>query len=137
MRTYLHALVHSLLASVAGLIAGCVLVGIAIGLHAQFESPDRFTTLSGGWGAGLFVTVFAVIYGFFPSLLYGAPLYALLLNRGHANFLSALAIGVSPGLVLLATGSDWAGLFLMYGVAVSLCTHLFAWRFQRSKAPAT
>ena len=49
----------------------------------------------------------SVVYSMFCGIpwivVFGAPVYALLKKRGWANLGSALALGVAPGLALLAS----------------------------------
>jgi hypothetical protein len=128
MNNYWRVLGHSMLYVLGGLICGCVIAALLIGVWTAFESGFSFSDLAAGWAIGLFIGMFAVMLGFFPALLYGAPAYAGLLCLGYASYVTAAVIGALPGLGLLAFGSDWGGLFLGYGVPVALCTHFLAKR---------
>jgi hypothetical protein len=126
MSSFSQALVRSLLATLGGLLLGCVLVAALAGLYFQATDPAPFTIVSAGWAASALVSAFALAYGVFPALMVGAPLYALLLRHGWANFLSAPCIGILPGLALLAFEQTFAFLFLAYGASVAACTHFIA-----------
>jgi hypothetical protein len=124
-------LLHSAISSVLGLVAGCVLVGAVVGpVLLAFEATDApITEMLKGSVLGLFISFFAMMFGFLPALLYGAPLYAWLRRRGYANVATAILLGALPGLVMLPFTSEWGGAVLTYGIGVSLCTHLIASRF--------
>jgi hypothetical protein len=126
MSSFSQALVRSLLATLGGLLLGCVLVAALAGLYFQATDPEPFTSVSTGWAASALVSAFALAYGVFPALMVGAPLYALLLRHGWANFLSAVCVGILPGLALLAFEQNFAFLFLAYGASVAACTHFVA-----------
>jgi len=131
MEPYSRVLLHSALASVAGLIAGCVLIGVVVGpILLAFDAKDApLTEMLKGSVLGLFISFFAMMFGFLPALLYGAPLYAWLRRRGYANVLTASVLGAVPGLLLLPANPEWGWALLTYGIGVSLCTHLIAARF--------
>ena len=67
---------------------------------------------------------FAMAFGGFMVLLYGAPAYTLVELRGKVTWPVVLALGAIPGLVMglwvEASGIIWAGL----GIIVSAATHL-------------
>ena len=44
-----------------------------------------------------FLSAQTYAYGLITVLLYGAPIYAFLAQRGHANWLAAAVLGVAPG----------------------------------------
>ena len=74
-------------------------------------------------GAAALVFGYTLIIGFLPVVLFGAPLYALLLSTGRASFLAAVGIGIAPGLGLYFVAWDLGAMAAIGGVFVALCTH--------------
>ena len=81
-----------MLASIAGLIAGCLLVGVVVGpILLAFDAAEApVSTMLKASVLGLFISFFAMMFGFLPALLYGAPLYAWLRRSGRANLVTAV-----------------------------------------------
>ena len=89
--------------------------------------------------SGYLAFIFTFVLGFLPVALCGAPLYALAELKGKANWGTAAAIGVFPGLLgLLITvtmpldsgslGGDIVMPSIFAGAFVSLVTHLLCKR---------
>ncbi|HEU0067997.1 MAG TPA: hypothetical protein VFQ26_01885 [Nitrospiraceae bacterium] len=84
------------------------------------------------WGLALktvrLTMFFAMAFGGFMVLLYGAPAYALVELRGKITWPVVLALGAIPGLVMAlwvgGSGIIWAGL----GIIVSAATHFLVSR---------
>lgn len=130
MQSYSQSLVRSLLATLGGLPLGCCLVAIFSGVYLQLTSLAAFTSISPGWAAAALFSTFALIYGLLPALVLGASMYAFLLYKGRANYLTAILIGMLPGLALTLFDLDFALFFLVYGVSVAGCTHFIASKFR-------
>ena len=89
----------------------------------------------------MFIAPFAYASGQAFVLFYGAPLYALLSQRGFANWLTAALVGVLPGVVVLLIAASAVRplrttglglLFLVYGLFVALTTHATMVRVART-----
>jgi len=86
MDTFTRTLVDAALASIGGLIVGCLFGGLAVGPYILLSGTVSFQGLAAGCLIGLVIALLAAMYGALPTLLYGAPLYALLVRSGHANY---------------------------------------------------
>ena len=128
MKSFPRVLLYVLLATVGGLLAGCVLGSLAMGLYTLLAEGVPHSISAGALALGLVMAMVAVIYGFLPALLYGAPAYALLFKWGHANYLTVSVLGALPGLALLLIQPDFGGMFLVFGIPVAWCTHFLAGR---------
>lgn len=133
MSTFPRSLVRAFLSTLGGLPLGCAAVAALSGLYIQVTGPEPFSSISPGWAAGGLVSFFALVYGAIPALLVGAPLYALLLHRGWATYLSAVLVGILPGLALLPIEQGLAYFFLAYGAPVAAATHFTASRLGGSR----
>jgi len=108
--------------SVGGLAAGSVAASAVLSLARFF--PNTFSLVAAAISLWLLFALYGFVLGLLPTLFYGAPLYALARRLGRDSYLVAGAIGVAPGLVLLAYAGDW--LILAYGGLTGLATHFFA-----------
>jgi uncharacterized membrane protein len=128
MGRYSEHVVYSLLATLAGLPIGCLLGGVGFGLFSYLSGPGPWETLSAALLLGGAVALVAVLVGVVPALLYGVPAYAFVSYRGRANSVTALGIGLFPGLITLPFSKDLAVFVLVFGPCVALVTHLVAKR---------
>lgn len=128
MKSFWRVVLFVLPAAVGGLFAGCVLGGLALGFYSLLAEGGTYSNFAAGWAFGLFVAMFAVMYGVLPVVLYGAPIYALLFRWRRTNYLTVSVAGLIPGLVLLLAQPSLAGAFLGFGIIVAWCTHFLAKR---------
>jgi hypothetical protein len=128
MVKYSQYLTYSLLATLAGLPVGCVVGGLLIGFYGLLAETGDLGQFPGAFTFGLFVAMVAAFIGILPSFVYGAPLYALLSKHNVANALTALSIGIIPGLLALPFEPSMAVFVLLFGACIALATHLFAKR---------
>jgi predicted cobalt transporter CbtA len=87
-------------------------------------SPNSFSLVAAATSLWLLFALYGFVLGLLPTLLYGAPLYALARRAERCSYLVAGVIGAAPGLVLLAYTGDW--IILAYGSLTGLATHFFA-----------
>jgi hypothetical protein len=120
-------LTYALLGSLGALPLGCVGGGIILGVWS-YLLPGGMAGFWPNLGLGAFVGLVAILIGILPTLLYGAPAYAFVASRYKPSLLASLAIGALPGLILLAFSSDWATLFLLFGLPVAICLHILTSR---------
>ena len=123
MGNFSQHLKNSLLATLAGLPVGCMLGGLLFAAYALLVVPGG---LRGGSGVLLLIVMAAAYFAFLPSLIYGAPLYALFAKRGWANLPCALAIGVAPGVLVYFWEPSVALFIFLFGGCISVATHFFA-----------
>lgn len=117
----------------SGLLLGCLVVGLGLSIFITGPQTPFFPE---ALLQALAIAGIAALFGFPLCLAYGLPLYALLLYKKRATYLSAFAIGALPVLLLVASRStEW--LFIgSLSVAVALSTHFSArhWPFFRALA---
>jgi hypothetical protein len=101
------------LALVAFSAVAAVLVTAAMARYGQ--APDAATI------AGTFA--FIALCGAPLVVLFGAPAYWALLRSGQAGWLSTLAVGVMPGLLLVAAFGPFGLIFCACGAPVAALTH--------------
>ena len=131
MKRYAWLVVYSAPAALGGLLLGAIFSGLGFGLFGLLSPDTGFSHFAVGWSFGLFMAMFALMIGVLPVLLYGAPAYALTMYFSRASYFTATVLGFVPGLVLLAFGSSYGGMFLMFGAPVAWCTHYLAKRSPR------
>lgn len=116
----------SFTAILVGLPVGSIMGGLGFSLYSLVTGSQEYAGLGDAIQTGLFFSLFAVLIGFLPALLYGAPLHALLARRGVSNCWSSAALGAVPGAVLLIR-SPGLGLIAMYfGVCIAIASQWFA-----------
>jgi hypothetical protein len=132
---FARCLGRSLLASLFGLVAGCLLGSALTGIFSLLFSHDH---PGGSVGLALYLSMFSILFGAIPVLTYGALGYALLLRFDKAGYVGAAAIGVAPGVLIMAVSpGEFAAIYLGFGLLVALCTHFGAGRlFRRAEAGA-
>jgi hypothetical protein len=116
-------LTYALLGSLGALPLGCVGGGVIFGAWS-YLLPGGMAGFWSNLGLGAIVGLVAILIGILPTLLYGAPAYALVATRYKPSLLASLVIGALPGLALLALSLDWATLFLLFGLPVAICLHI-------------
>lgn len=100
MEKVINNIIRSVAYSIGGLFSGSIIMSIIIGLAAQTHDSITISGIKSGYGAGVFASIFVIMTGFIPVLLYGAPLYALTRLYGRASFLLSALIGAAPGVFL-------------------------------------
>ena len=104
-------------------VTALVVVGSALsGLSALIASLAESSALSVVDSAKIvFTTVFLI--GSLPVILFGAPLYTLLLYFNKVTWTAVLAIGATPGLCLLLFEIEIGLYSLVCGLLVATITH--------------
>jgi hypothetical protein len=124
---YLHYLAGALFATLGGLPLGSFIGGLTCAVVVLIVDAAGVADLPAAAGLGLMIAAIAIVVGFLPAFLYGAPLYALLVAKRRANFVSVALLGGAPGLVLvLMDPAGFGGFVLGFGIAVALATHHIA-----------
>jgi hypothetical protein len=120
-RRYRNHLAKAELASLAALL----IVAVAFAGVAAFQVwAHPANQLFGLTATAALFFGYTFLIGLFPVALFGAPLYAKLAYMGKASWLSALTIGIVPGLLFLFVAKDLALYSIVGGVVISLATHL-------------
>lgn len=128
MTLYGQHLAYSAFAALAGLPVGCLLVGLLMGAFGWLSEAGSLGDVTQVFFVAMSIAVVAMLIGLLPALLYGVPFYAWLSYRQWANGFTALGAGLLPGLAVMPFDADIAVFVLIFGAAVALCTHGFAWR---------
>ena len=128
MKRFAWLVSYSISAAIGGLLLAAILVGLGIGFYGLIKSGLSFSNFASNWSLGLYMAMFAVMFGVFPVLLYGAPAYALSVYTGRASYLVSACIGGLPGLLLLPFDPDYGLLILLFAVPTAVITHFFAKR---------
>lgn len=132
--TYGRRLLLTLLCAQLPLIVGVVLPLIGgVALFAVLGGGVSYPTVK----FRAFLSAQTYAYGLITVLVYGAPIYAFLAQRGRANWITAAALGVGPGVAALLIGIYPSGrladanvtigpIVMACGVFVALGTHALA-----------
>lgn len=118
-------------------LVALAICGVAVGIFVLVQtSGGAAPFLRHHLELALISAAITVYLGFVPVVAFGAPIYAAWARRTRLPALSAVAIGVVPGLVLLwpGRGRELAPFAISCGAAVALITHVW---FKRSYAPLT
>lgn len=124
MNRYSQHLTYTLLATLFALPLGSFAAGLMIGFHGLVVASGDFAKFPEALGFAMSAALLAVLLGVLPALVYGAPVYAWLSRHHYANALTAIGVGALPGVLLLPSEPLFAGLVLLFGVCVSVTTHL-------------
>lgn len=118
MRTLLKV---ELIALVALCLASIAVGFLAFG-QAHLISNNIFTPLE----TAIVTGGHAALWGFLPTVIYGAPIYLLLRLRHLDRWINVLAVGILPGMVILLISIP-VGLYAIFaGAAVSSLTHFLS-----------
>jgi hypothetical protein len=128
MKRFAWIVSYSISAAIGGLLLAAILVGLGIGFYGLFDSGLSLSKFASNWSLGLYMAMFAVMFGVLPVLFYGAPAYALSVFTGRASYLMSVCIGGLPGLSLLVVDSYFGLLLLLFGVPTAVITHFLAKR---------
>jgi hypothetical protein len=104
-------------------LGSLIVLGALLSAYFAFETWRTPDDLFSPLGAALTVFGCTMIIGFFPVVLFGAPLYAFLLSSGRASWFAAICLGVLPGVLLYFVAWDLATFAAAGGIFVALCTH--------------
>ena len=115
---------------VVGATAFAALVSIAalMAIVAAVDSANSTNALLSPRSAATVTFGYTVIIGTLPALLFGTPAYVLLLQKGHARWQYAMALGALPGLAILPFDQNLGFWATTCGVFVALVTHVVAHR---------
>ena len=117
--TFLRRLAKTELAALAALLAVAILVAGFSAVRAWL-APSAVLGIA---GTAAIVFSYILIIGSIPAFAFGAPVYALLWHRGKVSWVTALAIGLLPGLALLFAATELGLWSLACGAIVALATH--------------
>lgn len=117
--TYARRFARSSLIAMLGLFVVAVLIGGATAVQAHLAESAMLPAWS--WAQIGFGYTLAV--GTLPVLLYGAPCYAWLAQRGLANWRNSLLLGIAPGLAAAFIDIELAAWAVACGTAVAAFTH--------------
>ena len=117
--TFLRRLAKTELAALAALVAVAILLAGFSAVQAWL-APSAVLGIA---GSAAIVFGYILIIGSIPAFAFGAPVYALLWHRGKVSWVTALAIGLLPGLALLFVAKDLGLWSLACGATVALATH--------------
>jgi hypothetical protein len=132
-RTMKASFAHAYRHGVPALVV-CLPVAALIGLAAGIAEWNVVI----GVGLAVAFGMYATVGGLVLVLVYGAPAYALLVRFGVATYLSSIAVGILPGVVLAVIGELLPfGIWLLcLGPLVGAATHWLSNQSSRS-APST
>ena len=139
-RPFEPCMIDASLSSLLALLAGCALMGVAFAipsLVAIVEGGESWASgLLGGLASAVSFFVVALVVGFLPTLLVGAPLYGLLRYIDRDRYWTAGLIGLVIGLVAWGFALKFAPFtawLLVPPTVVALLTHRFSllWRSRR------
>lgn len=125
-----RALVVSYLSTIGGLLLGTVIGSLGLVGYSLVDECHQWAETLGLLRALPQFVMIAMLFGGLPALILGAPLYAALLVRDLAEYLTAAALGAAiAGPLYLIAGFEWAG--FMFGPCVACSTHFIAIRLLR------
>ena len=127
--TYSAAIRRAIPCCLIGLFGGGYLASLvlAAGIASSNRSPQLHDWLSAPVAAFPLLAV-ALLVAAPVTLMVGCPLYAALLQRGRASFVSALLIALAVAAVtFVALGPAVGYLVGLYGAAIGLVTHTAQW----------
>lgn len=101
-----------------------MVIGIVFGLALAIQEGS-IKAMTDTLFVGAMITIAGSLLAVIPSLLYGAPLYALLCQRGLANYVSSITIGVAPALVIVPFDGKTAIWVCLFGALIAALTHRF------------
>ena len=115
---------------VVGATAFAALVSIAalMAIFAAVDSAISSKPLLSPRSAATITFGYTVLIGTLPALLFGAPAYVLLLQKGHARWQYAIALGALPGLAILPFDPNLGFWATTCGIFVALVTHAIVHR---------
>lgn len=109
-------------------------MSVILGVTEQIHDGITISRIKSGYGIGIFFSLFVIMAGFIPALMYGAPMYSLTRLYGRASFLLSALIGVAPGIAIYSLSDRASGLlFIIFGLAVGLSTHAIAKATERKQ----
>ncbi|MEW6460566.1 hypothetical protein [Ectopseudomonas khazarica] len=127
-------IIRSVAYSTGGLFLGAIIMSVILGVTEQIHDGITISRIKSGYGIGIFFSLFVIMAGFIPALMYGAPMYSLTRLYGRASFLLSALIGVAPGIAIYSLSDRASGLlFIIFGLAVGLSTHAIAKATERKQ----
>ena len=116
---FLRQLVKTELVALAALAIAAVAIAGFSAVQASFAANP----LLGVTGSAKVAFLYTMTIGCLPVALFGAPLYSTLRYLRKAGWLTAMGIGLLPGLALLLVATDLALWSLSCGAFVAVVTH--------------
>lgn len=127
-------IIRSMAYSAGGLFLGSIIMSVIMGIAEQIHGGVTISGIKSGYGVGVFFSIFVIMAGFIPALMYGAPMYSLTRLCGRASFLLSALIGAAPGIAIYFFSDRASGLlFIIFGLAVGLSTHAIAKATERKQ----
>ena len=116
-------IVRQLLVVGATSCAALVSIAALMAIFAAVDSANSSNALLSPRSAATITFGYTVLIGTLPALLFGAPAYVLLLQKGHARWQYAIALGALPGLAILSFDPNLGFWATTCGIFVALVTH--------------
>ena len=105
-------------------VGSLLLVAGAMAAYGAVDSVRHANSLIDPWGSAWLGFAYTVAFGLLPVVLFGAPVYSVLLSRGKASWPTAVGLGVVPGLLLLLVAGGLGVWAIVCGLVASCLTHL-------------
>ena len=112
----------------AAALAALALFAGAMAAVAASDSATNPASILGPGSAAWVTFGYTCVLGTLPVILFGAPSYWFLLQKGVARWYYALALGAAPALVFLLADLNLAFWALIAGGIVALLTHVLCRR---------
>jgi hypothetical protein len=119
---------RQLLVVEAAALAALALFAGAMAAVAASDSATNSAAILRPGSAAWVTFAYTCLLGAAPVILFGAPSYWLLLQKGRARWYYALVIGAAPALVFLVADLNLAFWALIAGSIVALLTHVLCRR---------
>ncbi|MEO7862491.1 MAG: hypothetical protein ABIU05_19065 [Nitrospirales bacterium] len=105
-------------------LTSLLIVSAVMGVYAA--------NIEGNWNSAQFAFALTFIFGTIPALVFGAPIYLLLLRGCMARWPYVLLLGVIPGSLALFFETSIGLLSIISGTLSSALTHLLCYRLWRN-----
>ena len=109
----------------AVVLTALVALACALATVSAILAAVADNAILGVGGSALIVFGYTCLIGGIPAIFFGAPMYAALLHFGKASWLSVLALGVTPGVLLLVIAIELGVWAIGCGAFIALATHFF------------
>jgi len=104
-------------------LAALAIAAVALAGFSAVQASLAANPLLGVADSAKVVFLYTMAFGCLPVALFGAPVYSTLRYFQKAGWLTAMGIGLLPGLALLFVATDLALWSLLCGVFVAVVTH--------------
>lgn len=117
------------LVAITALVFGASITGILAFIQSVWWAANGQSLVIEPLDVLWVVTIYAVIVGFFPVALFGAPIYTWLKFKNHVSWMSVLLLGVLPGVVAFPLERELTIWVVLCGCLVAISTHVLSKRF--------